>query len=124
MYEKTDKLIGIFSGYQVAGVDPVRLIDDFECDFVELFVRNTEDDGNDTPKTKGGGMLYEESKEEIYWGFRGVCINQVFPAQASEKIPVANAKDIFVRANKGKGGSVNVGFNCYSYESRMTKERI
>src|SRR4051812_43627327 len=98
MCNKKTKLVGIHSNYQDATDKPARLTDDQECDFVMLSVWNTEDDGADSPKPTDLNNLYDESREEVYWGFSSICVHQLFPKETTRLIPVQNAKDIFIRA--------------------------
>jgi hypothetical protein len=126
--DKKQKLVGVYSGYQDATVDPQRITEDLPCDFVVLSLWATEDDGSDTLKagaTTDGNFLYgagplagQGGQAEIYWGFKNVCVHPLYPPYTTDFIPVANVKDIFIRANKQSGKSARVGFSCFVYQEK------
>ncbi len=114
MSNSTEKLIGFHSGYLDATVKAQRLIENLECDEVWLSVWNVSDDGLDTRIAPDAQSRYETTDEEIFWGFDNNCVHQLFPGEIVKGIPVDNAKDIFVRANRNKGvDKRRVAFSCF-----------
>lgn len=121
---KVLKLVGIFSDYidaQPGAVQPIS--EGLECDVVRLSVWAVEDDGVDTPKAEiaaaaisaEGTDVQPVTGTEIYYGFSNKCVHPLYPSRTSPDIPVANAKDVSVRANATAAAAIRVGISCFIY---------
>lgn len=116
--KKEKRLRGIYSNSLLTTRDPRRLSEiSVPCDFVMLSVSNTVDDPGQSFAPRDPTTGYDESNEEVYWGFEAVCVHQLFPKDTTDLIPVKDLQDIFVRHSTKKAGSPQrVGFSCFRYE--------
>lgn len=76
------------------------------CKFVLLSNWNTEHDANLNFKTLSGDGLYENSGDEIYYGFNGIYVAQLFPSQNSGLLPVSNTDQICLRSHPSQSTQV------------------
>jgi hypothetical protein len=102
-----EKLEPLRSDYFDAGKDVEQLPDE-KCSRVWLSVWNTKDDGTDDLLQQGANP----PQYEIYWGFNGSCVHQLFPKDKPVEIPVSNLNQIYVRCSK-KVASTRVFFSCF-----------
>ena len=118
MREKRTKLRGFYSNSVLTSSRPARLNEiSIPCDFVMLSVSNTADDPSESFAPRDPESGYDETKQEVYWGFDAVCVHQLFPKDSTDLIPVSDVQDIFVRHSTKKGGPPQrIGFSCFRYE--------
>lgn len=116
------RLKGVLSSKKEAERNSARLHEDFPCDEVWLTVQNVEDDNEDTRKQPDDGGRYETTDDEIFWGFGGDCVHQLFPTD-TVRVPVTNANEIFVRSNRQKGAETMVAFSCFEDINREKNQK-
>ena len=84
----------------------VRLPDQ-PCKFAMLSNFNVLDDTNFTAKpTAGSASVVEDDLQEIYFGFRGRLIAQLFAGRNTELLPVSNLNQISVRCRPAQSGVI------------------
>lgn len=80
------------------------------CRFVQIFLWNTTNDESFALKSAPAAIASENS-EELYWGFGGVLVGQLFTGDKTDLIPVSNTNQITIR--KPKGTDTQVYFAWY-----------
>jgi hypothetical protein len=52
-------------------------------------------------RTVSGDQMYENAGDEVYFGFNGVLVAQLFPSQSTGLLPVNNLDQICLRSRPG-----------------------
>jgi hypothetical protein len=71
-----------------------------DCRFVQIFNFNVENDSN-RPYSVPPASLTETSGLEIYFGFNGTEIGQIFPGEKSDIYPISNLNQLVLRSRPG-----------------------
>lgn len=71
------------------------------CRYALLANWNTQNEPSFSYKSLSGSGLYEDGGYEIYYGFNGVFVAQLFPSQNSGLLPISNLDQICVRSRPG-----------------------
>ena len=53
-------------------------------------------------RSVSGDQMYENAGDEVYFGFNGVLVAQLFPSQSTGLLPVNNLKQICLRSRPGE----------------------
>lgn len=83
---------------------------DNACKFVQLHRWNVTDDEAFT--VQNAGTAPAEADTEIYYGYEGVIVGQLFASQATALIPVNNTNQITIRI-PAKGDDATVFFTFF-----------
>ena len=79
----------------------VRLPDQ-PCRYAMLSHWNVQNDAASFAfRTVSGDQMYENAGDEIYFGFNGVLVAQLFPAQSTGLFPINNLNQICLRSRPG-----------------------
>lgn len=71
------------------------------CRYALLANWNVQNEPSLSYKPQGLSGFYEDSNNEIYYGFSGVYVAQLFPSQNSGLLPISNLDQICVRSRPG-----------------------
>ena len=77
---------------------------DIPCKFVKLSNWNTANDSVQTVDAASASGSYLDVSKEVYYGFNGIIIAQLFPAQSTEMLPISNLNQVCLQARVGSGG--------------------
>lgn len=91
----------------------IQNLPDFACAAVKLSVSNSVDDGADLKLESESKGIYEADNYEIYWGFAGSPVHQIFPTQTSDYIYVGDLSDISVRCNKNNAEGTQLNISVF-----------
>ena len=81
--------------------DKLVRLPDQPCKFAMLSNFNIQNDSAFTLKASGTGGLYQDIGEEVYYGFNGIVIAQLFPAESTQLLPVNNLDQVCLRTRPG-----------------------
>ena len=91
--------------------DEIIRAPDQPCKYAQIFNWNAEDDGITfelAPPSPEG--TYFDTENEIYYGFNGKLVGQVFAGANSGMFPIANLNQICLRARPGQTRTVWIAF--------------
>lgn len=94
------------AGDLILPADTIVRLPDQPCRFVQLHNWNVGDDTSLTAKGGAGAAGVEDDLQEIYYGFNGKLIGQIFQGRSSDILPVSNLNQIIVRARPLLSGHV------------------
>lgn len=113
----TRRLVGFYTTAVPLTPEIIRL-ENQKCDVIYLSVANTEFNPSDSFKPKDADGTYDESDEEIYWGFANNCVHQIFPRDGGSRpylIPVNNAQDIYAKSSVKRPDPTKLCYSLFRY---------
>lgn len=83
------------------GDGELKRLPDQPCKFAVISNWNVQDVPSFTIKATGASGFYDDSADEVYYGFNGIIMGQIMPARSTELLPVNNLNQICVRTRPG-----------------------
>ena len=106
-----DNFYGNVEGGVFDVTEDLKRLPENKCKFVMLCNWNAADDTALTYTALSGDSLYENNGDEIYYGFAGVLVAQLFPSQNSGLLPLNNTNQICVRTRPGN--TLKLWYACF-----------
>ncbi|HEX8636639.1 MAG TPA: hypothetical protein VF692_01150 [Pyrinomonadaceae bacterium] len=106
------KLKGVKS-YRDKADPKTKNLKEYPCAAVKLSVSTNIDNGGDDKLIGASENFYENENYEVYWGFFGAAIHQIFPGQTTDYIYVENLSDLSIRCNKAIESGMDLNISVF-----------